>query len=96
MEGWPGFTVDGVYDKAELAVPKYKPNVIMLNAGTNDATGGTPGGAGERMERLVRRCLEQSPGVTILMSTLLPNALAPDNIVNINKQYRAVAAKLRL
>ncbi|PVH96898.1 carbohydrate esterase family 3 protein, partial [Periconia macrospinosa] len=96
VEGWPGATIDGVYDKANSAVPKYKPNVILLNAGTNDATGNMVSGAGDRLEKLVRLCLEKSPGVTILLSTLLPNGRAPENVVNINKQYRALAAKLRL
>jgi hypothetical protein len=99
VEGWPGYTIDGdngIYNKADSSVPQYKPNVILLNAGTNDATGNIPGGAGDRLERLVRMCLQKSPGVTIVLSTLLPNAIAPDNVVDINAQYRALAAKLQL
>lgn len=36
VEGWPGLRIDEVLPKARDAVPKYKPNVILVNAGTND------------------------------------------------------------
>lgn len=36
VEGWPGLRIDEVLPKAKDAVPKYMPNVILLNLGTND------------------------------------------------------------
>ncbi|SPO03558.1 uncharacterized protein DNG_06241 [Cephalotrichum gorgonifer] len=96
VEGWPGARVDEVYDHAFTAVPTYKPNLIMLNAGTNDATQGRQAGCGERLERLIRMCFEKSPGVVILVSTLLWNGAADDRVQDINAQYRAVVAKLQL
>ncbi|KAK7748712.1 hypothetical protein SLS53_000734 [Cytospora paraplurivora] len=36
VEGWPGYLIDAITHKARESVPKYLPNVILLNAGTND------------------------------------------------------------
>ncbi|PSR81424.1 SGNH hydrolase-type esterase domain-containing protein [Coniella lustricola] len=36
VEGWPGYRIDQVMAKAAAAVPRYLPNVILLNVGTND------------------------------------------------------------
>ncbi|KAK3299621.1 PLC-like phosphodiesterase [Chaetomium fimeti] len=38
VEGWPGYRVEQVDDRARTVVPLYKPNVVLINAGTNDAT----------------------------------------------------------
>lgn len=36
VEGWPGFRIDQVWAKAAVSVPADQPNVILINAGTND------------------------------------------------------------
>ncbi|KAF3766823.1 family 3 carbohydrate esterase [Cryphonectria parasitica EP155] len=36
VEGWPGYRIDQVMPKAAASVPKYLPNVVLLNVGTND------------------------------------------------------------
>ncbi|KAJ4385592.1 hypothetical protein N0V93_010021 [Gnomoniopsis smithogilvyi] len=36
VEGWPGYRIDQVYSKAAQHVPEFLPNVVLLNAGTND------------------------------------------------------------
>lgn len=36
VEGWPGYRIDQVMPKAQTAVPASRPNVILLNVGTND------------------------------------------------------------
>lgn len=36
VEGWPGLRIDQILPKARTSVPRYLPNVILLNAGTND------------------------------------------------------------
>lgn len=36
VEGWPGFRIDQVLTKAQVSVPKFVPNVVLLNVGTND------------------------------------------------------------
>lgn len=36
VEGWPGLRIDEVLPKAQAAVPRFLPNVVLLNVGTND------------------------------------------------------------
>ncbi|KAI0967672.1 carbohydrate esterase family 3 protein [Xylaria arbuscula] len=96
VEGWPGLIIDNITEKARAAVPKYKPNLILINAGTNDATGNVDiENTGERMRTLVQTCFDLSPGVVIVLSTLLPNTHAPDNVLEINRLYRDLVIELQ-
>ncbi|KAI1273788.1 hypothetical protein F5Y07DRAFT_402064 [Xylaria sp. FL0933] len=96
VEGWPSFIIDSITEKARDAVPKYKPNLILINAGTNDATGNIDiENAGERMRTLVQTCFDLSPGVVVVLSTLLPNTHAPDNVLEINRLYRDLVIELQ-
>lgn len=36
VEGWPGWRIDQVLPKAQASVPKFLPNVVLINVGTND------------------------------------------------------------
>jgi hypothetical protein len=36
VEGWPGYRIEQVAEKAELSLPEL-PNVVAILAGTNDA-----------------------------------------------------------
>lgn len=36
VEGWPGYRIDQIWPKAQGTVTQWTPNVILLNAGTND------------------------------------------------------------
>lgn len=40
VEGWPGYRIDQVFPKAQASVPASRPNVILLNVGTNDCVQG--------------------------------------------------------
>ncbi|KAI0517890.1 carbohydrate esterase family 3 protein [Xylaria bambusicola] len=89
VEGWPGYVLTNITQKAAIAVPKYKPNVILLNAGTNDATTNKDiENAGNRMRTLLQTCFDLSPGVVVILSTLIPNRHAPDNVNTLNGYYR--------
>ncbi|KAI0141665.1 carbohydrate esterase family 3 protein [Xylariaceae sp. FL1272] len=95
VEGWPGYTIAEVRNKANVAVPKYKPNVILLNVGTNDVSGNVDiAAAGERMSGLIDDLYAKSPRATVILSTLLVRADATmqKRTVSINSQIRAVAA----
>ncbi|KAJ4289382.1 hypothetical protein N0V88_006861 [Collariella sp. IMI 366227] len=60
VEGWPGLRIEQVAEKAlgkgrglgeESVVGRWRPNVVLVNVGTNDAAQGyMVEGAGERME----------------------------------------------
>ncbi|AEO66483.1 224bdb96-83a3-44c9-bdfb-3b65f83e50f8 [Thermothielavioides terrestris] len=100
VEGWPGFRIEQVRAKAlaSASVPKWKPNVVLINAGTNDAAQNfSVGTAGARMERLIRDVLAASPRAVIVLSTLLVNKKPATevNVLAINRQYGDIARKLR-
>ncbi|KAB8256183.1 hypothetical protein BDV32DRAFT_161282 [Aspergillus pseudonomiae] len=96
-EGWSGWVIDQVAQEAEKTIPKA-PNLILINAGTNDAVKDLDvDRAGERMNVLLTRLYEGIPGTTIILSTLLSNGdpKAQANVVKINEQYRNIAAARR-
>ena len=98
VEGWPGFRIDQVHNKAREAVPQYKPNVILINVGTNDAVQNrNVSTAGERMEAMIDDLYRMSPRATILLSTLLlnRNPRTERAVQNINAQFTALVPKLQ-
>ncbi|KAJ8105597.1 hypothetical protein ONZ43_g7366 [Nemania bipapillata] len=77
VEGWPGDTIDQVHTKANVALPKYKPNLVLLNAGTNDCSGKVDiDHAGTRMSSLLDDVYKGSPRATVILSTLLYKTVA--------------------
>ncbi|KAL2164842.1 hypothetical protein VTH06DRAFT_138 [Thermothelomyces fergusii] len=100
VEGWSGYRIEQVHQMAMAAesVPKYKPNVVLVNAGTNDATQNFQvDAAGARMEAMLRDLWAASPRALVVLSTLLVNsdAATERNAVAINRQLRRLAARLR-
>ncbi|KAI0389958.1 carbohydrate esterase family 3 protein [Xylariaceae sp. FL0594] len=98
VEGWPGYLIDQVRDVAVKSVPKYKPNVILLNVGTNDCSANTDiPNAGKRISTLIDDLYTGSPQVTVILSTLLArtDAAAQWCVLDVNRQYRSVAAAQR-
>lgn len=98
VEGWPGYRIDQIVPKARVAVPEYKPNVILVNAGTNDAVQNKDiPNAGSRMEGMINNLFEDSPKATVILSTLIINlnANAEKNVKLINVQYKALADRLQ-
>lgn len=98
-EGWKSYTVSMVHDKATKAVPKFKPNLILVNVGTNDCVGDDDlPGAGNRVTDLLNDLFKQSPKTTVILSTLLVNrdAAVQKRVVDFNRQLREVANKFQL
>lgn len=100
VEGWPGYRIEQVRQKANAAggVGRWRPNVVLVNAGTNDATQGwNVSTAGERMEGLLRDVWSLSPRAVVVLSTLLVNrgVEAERNVGVINRQLVDVARRLR-
>jgi lysophospholipase L1-like esterase len=97
-EGWPGYVIDQVYAKANDSVPQWKPNVILVNAGTNDCSQDNDiVHAGDRMRAMVEHLFEMSPRATVLLSSLIVNkdSNVEANVLAVNVQYRALAADLK-
>lgn len=90
-EGWPGFIVDEVKGKAEANVGNMRPNLVLINAGTNDCTRNIDiPNVGVRVARLMDAVWAGSPTATIVMSTLLRNGAAPDQVSQYNEQIRGL------
>ncbi|KAH7390083.1 family 3 carbohydrate esterase [Cadophora sp. MPI-SDFR-AT-0126] len=80
----------------------YKPNIVIINGGTNDANGPAPGSAsvstaGNRMNDILN-ALWGADGMSntcIMLSTLIPtnNANGMVNVPVINNQYRALVTQ---
>jgi len=98
VEGWPGFRIEQVHAKAKESVPQTKPNVLLINVGTNDAVQNrNVSTAGERMEDLIIDLFSMSPRTTIILSTLLvnKNQATERNVQSINQQFGALVPKLQ-
>ncbi|CAG7924390.1 unnamed protein product [Penicillium olsonii] len=94
-EGHVGYRIDQVAKIAKKSL-KQKPNLILINAGTNDGLQNYKvGTAGERMDSLLTELYDAVPGTTIILSTLIPNGKKPVPISSISQQYRDLAAKRR-
>lgn len=77
-------------------MPLYKPNVVLINAGTNDATQDYyVATTQDRMRAMIHFIFDTVPDVCILLSTLIPNTLNPGNVATINSQYRMLAGELQ-
>ena len=69
---------------------RYKPNVVLINAGTNDANQGLQNGAGSRMEALIRDlwAADGMQDTLVILSSVLPRTEQPGatNLISINAQ----------
>ena len=95
-EGHPGYVIQGVTSALDCSIGQ-KPNLVLINAGTNDclqgdSRGGLPfvQGTYDRMKTLVDKLFSQIDGTTILLSTLLVNGNGQANsyVSVANEGYR--------
>ncbi|KAJ5646436.1 LipaseGDSL [Penicillium lividum] len=94
-EGHFGFRVDQLSKEVVKTTPQ-QPNLILLNAGADDALQNHHvGTTGVRMNSLLDLLFEKVPNTTIILSTLLPNKKTPQVVEWISDQYRVLAAKRR-
>jgi hypothetical protein len=73
-EGYPSRRIDEIYQKLTLA-PNPRPNLYLINAGTNDCLQNYLGMNGTigRLENLLLLAWERSERATIILSTVLPS-----------------------
>ncbi|CAG7955405.1 unnamed protein product [Penicillium salamii] len=100
VEAKSGNTVDQVKKAVQNSL-KYRPNVVLINAGTNDCRleDALIPTTGERMRSLINTLI-QADGMeqtTIILSTLIPsdNTKINQNKPSINNQYRDLAVQMR-
>ncbi|KAK4182717.1 hypothetical protein QBC35DRAFT_546288 [Podospora australis] len=100
-EGHPGWIINdptppirGVYQAWENAA-HLKPNLVLVNVGTNDCTGNIDlDHAGQRMEALVRKIFADVPGVVVILSTLIPSPNIKACAVQLSAQYRTIPGNI--
>ncbi|KAJ6178216.1 hypothetical protein N7519_008677 [Penicillium mononematosum] len=94
-DGHIGWRIDQIASHAKEIIPQ-QPNVILINAGTNDALQKYKvATAGKRMDSLLTYLFDNIPNTTIILSTLTFNGEEPLLSTEINKQYLELAAKRR-
>ncbi|CDM32879.1 CAZyme family CE3 [Penicillium roqueforti] len=94
-DGHVGWRIDRIADHAKTIIPQ-QPNLILLNAGTNDALQNYKvNTAGERMDSLLTYLFDNIPNTTIILSTLTYNGKKPKQGASISSQYTELAAKRR-
>jgi lysophospholipase L1-like esterase len=98
LEAHPGNRLDQVHEWSRHSVPWTKPNLFIINVGSNDCLQRWDlNNYYARMHDFVIYLLDESPRATVMMSTLLTNTV-PDVepcILYINDQIRWVYATLK-
>ncbi|KAL7917681.1 SGNH hydrolase-type esterase domain-containing protein [Trichoderma austrokoningii] len=95
-EGWRGFTIDQIDRKARISIPLLMPNLVTINAGSNDCLQDLEvEQMGDRISVLLEYIWSTSPGSTIILSTLLLNSdtLTEQRILRANAQFQELALR---
>lgn len=74
-EGWRGYRLDQIDQRARRSVPTLLPNVFTINAGSNDCIQDYQlGHFVQRMDDMLEHLWQTVPTSTVILSTLLVNA----------------------
>ncbi|EFQ35522.1 GDSL-like Lipase/Acylhydrolase [Colletotrichum graminicola M1.001] len=98
VEATPGFKIDQIAAAADEAVPLLQPNLVLVDAGTNNCNkGGIIPDAGANVTAMINNIFAQSPGSTVILTSILANKIAAQDAcrVNINAQYADVATQFQ-
>lgn len=99
-EAYPGYTIESIHN-ATLAsgALDFMPNVILINAGTNDCNkkGKDPAGAPMRYATLLSHIKAKCPDALVVDSSLIPNldSTVNDCIITLNGGLRRVSREAR-
>ncbi|KAJ5794948.1 carbohydrate esterase family 3 protein [Penicillium paradoxum] len=94
-EGHPGWIIDQVPNKTINGVRQawdsaksLKPNLVLLNVGTNDCGNGLEDGAETRMGDFIESIFKDVPGIVLILSTLVPSPNVKDCAARLSEKYR--------
>ncbi|KAF5495228.1 Multidomain esterase [Colletotrichum siamense] len=90
-EGWPGLRIEQVLAKAKISVPETLPNLVLINAGTNDCVQSyDTDNAGARTLEMMEYVWSTSSRASIVLSTLLPNGNNNTEacVLKVNEQFK--------
>ncbi|KAF2830002.1 SGNH hydrolase [Ophiobolus disseminans] len=103
-EGWPGYEIEGVASKMLTVMTTQKPNLVLMLLGSNDCFHAKRDGnlgyarsAKDRMNAMLEKIYDLSPGVTVILATLPPTT-DPANepyIQAANAGYRELVSDLQ-
>ncbi|KAI1747253.1 SGNH hydrolase-type esterase domain-containing protein [Xylaria castorea] len=96
VEAYPGVPTHRIHYHAKKAVPARKPNLFLINAGSNDCFQHIDiDNFFKRYDALVQYCLEASPRSTVIISTILPTwdkrFNGREDVWRVNPQIRRLA-----
>jgi len=94
VEATSGFVLSQIAEAARAAAPQFLPNLVLIEAGTNNCNSGrSVSDAGANLTSLVDDLFRLSPGVTVVVATLLANKDAAQDgcRVDVNRQYANLA-----
>ncbi|KAK8059420.1 carbohydrate esterase family 3 protein [Apiospora saccharicola] len=97
VEATSGFVIAQIAKSVKTAAPKFKPNLVLLDAGTNNCNkGGEVPDAGKSVAAMVDGIYTDSPGATVVLATVLANKDAAQDKcrVGINAQYQTLATDM--
>jgi hypothetical protein len=97
QEGAAGEQISVDASQDTTAIPKYQPNVVLLQAGTQDLLNGNESGAPGQLSALIDQIQAADPTVVVMVATLDPMANATDEslVAAYNTSVRQlVAAKV--
>ncbi|TDZ37473.1 Multidomain esterase [Colletotrichum spinosum] len=90
-EGWSGYRIDQVLGKAKISIPKTLPNLVLINAGTNDCVQDyETANASARILEMLEYIWSTSRRASVVLSTLLPNGDAAREVCvqDLNEQFK--------
>ncbi|KAK7928156.1 Esterase- SGNH hydrolase-type [Apiospora marii] len=97
VEATSGFVIAQIAKSVKTAAPKFQPNLVLLDAGTNNCNkGGEVPDAGKQVAAMIDDIYTSSPGATVVLATVLANKDAAQDKcrLGVNAQYQTLAADL--
>jgi lysophospholipase L1-like esterase len=85
-EGYPGITI-GDLDSQHISNGKAftnKPDIVLLHIGTNDMYGGNPGGAPDRLKKIIDDIAMQVPDALIAVASIIPLPSGSSQVMTYN------------
>lgn len=98
VEATNGFTISQIAGLANTAVPQFLPNLVLMDAGTNNCNGGGfVTDAGAQVTAMINNVFAQSPGATVILTTILVNSVAAQDACRVdeNNQYTQLVATMQ-
>ncbi|WP_225878400.1 NPP1 family protein [Spongiactinospora rosea] len=91
-EGHPGAMISEIAQKGVVAAQRWRPNVVLVHAGTNDMSHGNAGAARDALAALIDDIHQAAPDATVVVADLVPsrNAAVQGRIQEFNTQIRGV------